>query len=166
MFPFDTASLALITVGIALVASPFIYYSYKLKKQTSMHFATFEEFSVKHNVSPAQHEYWRNHYHLGLDSQYQKLIYHRFGPYPEQSLIDLKEVSKISLQEKTRKVEIGKERRYILEYLALQFHFKDASHPPKTIEMYDGSLFTSQAGERALAEKWLGILGKQVSNGA
>ncbi|PZX55798.1 hypothetical protein [Algoriphagus chordae] len=128
------------------------------RKLSSENLTTFEEFSTSNNVIPTQHERWRNHYHLGLDSQFKKVVYHRFGTYPEQSVIDLNEVHKVSIQEKIRFVQVGKEKRYILDFLALQFHFKDRMHSPKTIEIYDGLLFTSLAGEKGIAEKWQRIL--------
>ena len=145
-------------------ASPFIYYSYKIKKLTTANLASFEEFSTSNNVSPTQHERWRNHYHLGLDSQSKKLVYYRFGSYPEQSVVNLKEVNKVSIQEKNRHIQVGKEKRIVLEFLALQFHFKDSSHSPKTIEIYDGELFTDVAGERGIAEKWQRILEKNMKD--
>ncbi|SFB60511.1 hypothetical protein [Algoriphagus aquimarinus] len=158
MISIDPITLAVSSFAMVASASPFLYYSYKLKRISNENLATFEEFSSNNNVMPTQHERWRNHYHLGLDSQYKKLVYHRFGSYPEQSVIDLKEVIKVSIQEKIRRVQVGKEKRYILEFLALQFHFKDFTHSPKTIEIYDGELFTSVAGEKGIAEKWQKIL--------
>ncbi|PZX53921.1 hypothetical protein LV84_03029 [Algoriphagus ratkowskyi] len=158
MISIDPITLAVSSFAMMASASPFVYYSLKLKKISSLNLATFEEFSKTHKVVPNQEERWRNHYHLGLDSQYKKLIYHRFGTYPEQSIIDLNEVNKVSIQEKMRHVQVGKEKRYILDFLALQFHFKDRSHSPKTIEIYDGELFTSLAGEKGIAEKWQRIL--------
>ncbi|WP_339703898.1 hypothetical protein [Algoriphagus aquimarinus] len=158
MISIDPITLAVSSFAMVASASPFLYYSYKLRKISSENLATFEEFSSTNNVIPTQHERWRNHYHLGLDSQYKKLVYHRFGSYPEQSVIDLSQVNKVSIQEKIRKVQAGKEKRYILDFLALQFHFKDFSHSPKTIEIYDGLLFISLAGERGIAEKWQKIL--------
>ncbi|WP_192349638.1 hypothetical protein [Algoriphagus sp. Y33] len=162
MISMDPVTLVVSSFAIVATASPFVYYSYKLKKLTSANLASFEEFSATKNVVPTQHERWRNHYHLGLDIQTKKLIYHRFGSYPEQSLIDLTEVTKVSIQEKNRRVLVGKEKRYILDFLALQFHFKDASHSPKTIEIYDGELFSDMAGERGIAEKWQKILETQL----
>lgn len=158
MISIDPVTLAVSSFAMVASASPFVYYSYKLKKTSSENLSSFEEFSTTNNVIPTQHERWRNHYHLGLDSQYKKLIYHRFGSYPEQTLIDLREVNKVSIQEKIRRVQVGKEKRYILDFLALQFHFKDTNHSPKTIEIYDGELFNNVAGERGIAAKWQKIL--------
>ncbi|MCE7056197.1 hypothetical protein LZF95_16050 [Algoriphagus sp. AGSA1] len=164
MISIDSVTLTVTSFAILASASPFVYYSYKLRKISSENLATFEEFSSANNVIPTQQERWRNHYHLGLDDQSKKLIYHRFGSYPEQSLIDLGEVAKVSIQEKIRRVLVGNEKRYILDFLALQFHFKDASHSPKTIEIYDGELFTDRAGERGIAEKWQKILEKHLKD--
>jgi len=158
MISIDPVTFVVSSFAMVASACPFLYYSYKLKKISSENLATFEEFSTTNKVIPTQHERWRNHYHLGLDSEYKKLVYHRFGSYPEQSIIDLQEVNKVSIQEKIRRVQVGKEKRYILDFLALQFHFKDNSHSPKTIEIYDGELFTSLAGEKGIAEKWQRIL--------
>ena len=158
MISIDPVTLAVTSFAMMASASPFLYYSYKLKKTSSENLATFEEFTAVNNVIPTQHERWRNHYHLGLDNKYKKLVYHRFGSYPEQSIIDLNDVTKVSIQEKIRRVQAGKEKRYILDFLALQFHFKDSSHSPKTIEIYDGELFADLAGERGIAEKWQRIL--------
>lgn len=145
MISIDPVTLSVSSFAMMASASPFIYYSYKLKKIGSENLASFEEFSTNNNVIPTQHEHWRNHYHLGLDSQYKKLVYHRFGSYPEQSLIDLRDINKVSIQEKIRRAQVGKEKRCVLEFLGLQFHFKDLSHFPKTIEIYDGELFTDVA---------------------
>ncbi|MFC5623811.1 hypothetical protein [Algoriphagus winogradskyi] len=164
MISIDPVTLAVTSFAMVATASPFVYYSYKIKKLNSANLASFEEFASANNSFPTQHERWRNHYHLGLDIQHKKLIYHRFGSYPEQSMVDLKEVNKVSIQEKSRMVKVGKEKRHILEYLALQFHFKDSNHSPKTIEMYDGELFTDVAGERGIAEKWQKILEKQLKD--
>lgn len=166
MITIEPVTLAVSSICLVGFALPFVYYSYKLKKQASKNLSTFEEFVAEHNITPTQHEYWRNHYHLGLDPDHNKLVYHRFGSYPEQNLIDLNEVDKVHIQEKVRRVEVGKEKRYILEFLALQFHFRKANHPPKTIEIYDGALFTGVAGERAIANKWLQLIERQLSQPA
>ncbi|SFU12091.1 hypothetical protein SAMN04489724_4072 [Algoriphagus locisalis] len=164
MISIDPVTLAVTSFAMVATASPFVYYSYKLKKLTTANLASFEEFSTSNNAVPTQHERWRNHYHLGLDCQSKKLVYHRFGSYPEQSIIDLNEVNKVSIQEKSHMIHVGKEKRHILEYLALQFHFKDSSHSPKTVEIYDGELFSDLAGERSIAEKWQRILEKNLKS--
>jgi hypothetical protein len=154
MTDIDPMTLIVAAVCLMAFAAPFIYQNFKNKNNLSLQQATFSEFAASNNVKPTQHEQWRNHYHLGVDSEAKKVIYHRFGSFPEQSVIDLKDVKSISLQEKSRVIVVGKEKRVIIDYLALQFHFKDASHSPKTIETYDGDLYSDMAGERGLTKRW------------
>lgn len=154
MFEIEPVTLivsALLLVGFVI---PFIFQSFKNKNNLILQQATFSEFAEMNNARPTLHEQWRNHYHLGVDPETKKVVYHRFGSYPEQTVIDLKEVLKVSVQEKSRVVVVGKEKRFIIDYLALQFHFKDESHSPKTLETYDGDLYSDMAGERGLTARW------------
>ncbi len=153
MFDIDPVTLSVSALCLVGFIAPLVLQSFKNKNKLTLQQATFTEFADKHNARPTLHEQWRNHYHLGIDPDAKKVIYHRFGSYPEQTVIDLEEVKKVSVQEKSRVVMVGKEKRFIIDYLALQFHFKDESHSPKTIETYDGELYSDMAGERGLTEK-------------
>ncbi|HAZ24398.1 MAG TPA: hypothetical protein DCY95_06930, partial [Algoriphagus sp.] len=59
-------------------------------------------------------------------------------------------------------VQVKKEKRVIIDYLALQFHYKDPNHPTKSLEIYDGELFSDLAGERVLAGNWKTLLEKTI----
>jgi len=154
MFNIEPVILIVSTLILVGFITPLIIQSLKNKNILSAQQATFSEFAERNNACPTLHEQWRNHYHLGMDSAAQKVVYHRFGSYPEQTVIDLKAVKRVSVQEKSRVVLVGKEKRFIIDYLALQFHFKDEAHLPKTIETYDGGLYSNMAGERGLTERW------------
>ncbi|REG94213.1 hypothetical protein [Algoriphagus antarcticus] len=154
MFDIDPMTLIVSALLIVAFASPLIFQRFKNKNKLILQQATFSEFAEMNNARPTLHEQWRNHYHLGIDTESKKVVYHRFGSYPEQTVIDLNEVKKVSVQEKSRVVIVGKEKRFIIDYLALQFHFKDESHSPKTLETYDGDLYSDMAGERGLTERW------------
>jgi len=154
MTDIDPVTLVVSALLLMIFVAPFVYQSFKNKNILSLQQATFSEFAERQNVRPTLHEQWRNHYHLGIDPEAKKVVYHRFGSYPEQTIIDLKEVKRVSVQEKSRLVIVGKEKRFIIDYLALQFHFKDESHSPKTLETYDGDLYSDMAGERGLTMRW------------
>lgn len=154
MFDIEPAILIVSALLIVGFVSPLAFQSFKNKTKLSLQQASFSEFAEMNNTKPTLHEQWRNHYHLGIDTEAKKVVYHRFGSYPEQTVIDLNQVKKVSVQEKNRVVIVGKEKRFIIDYLALQFHFKDESHPPKTIETYDGELYSDMAGERGLTVRW------------
>jgi hypothetical protein len=158
----DMTTIALSTVLISAFIAPFAYYSFKNKKTEKTFANTFLEFAKSHGISPNVVERWRNHYIIGLDKTAQKLVYFSFGDFPQQVVINLNDVNKVSLQEKFRTVTVVNEKRNILEFLALQFHFKDSKHLARTIEVYDGNLFTNQMGERMIAKKWLEVLSKEL----
>lgn len=155
-----TVMLSLILSGAFL--APFAYYSFKKNKTEKSLSHSFNEFAKEYGVSPILVDKWRNHYTIGLDKSAKKLVYFSHGDFPQQVIINLTEVNKVSLQEKFRIVIVGKEKRNILEFLALQFHFKDPHHLARTVEFYDGNLFTDQMGERVIAKKWLEVLSEEV----
>ena len=109
-------------------------------------------------------ENWRNLYLLGLDPNSKILLYFKDGSNPEQTFINLEEVVKINIYEKSRIVELGVEKRNVLDYLGIQFNFKDHYKPEKIIEIYDAEIFSGQDGESVLAKKWVELLKSQLNN--
>jgi hypothetical protein len=158
----DMTTIVLSTVLISAFIAPFAYYSFKNNKTEKALSNTFLDFAKSYGINPTVVERWRNHYTIGLDKTAQKLVYFSYGDFPQQVIINLDEVNKVSLQEKFRTVTVGNEKRNILEFLALQFHFKDPQHLARTVEVYDGNLFTDQMGERVIAKKWLEVLSKEL----
>lgn len=158
----DMTTVALSSILIIAFVAPFAYYSFKNKKAEKSLSHSFHEFAKEYGVSPTVVDKWRNHYTIGLDKAAKKLVYFSYGDFPQQVVINLEEVNKVSLQEKFRTVTLGNEKRNILEFLALQFHFKDPQHLARTVEIYDGDIFTDQMGERVLAKKWLEVLSQEV----
>jgi hypothetical protein len=158
----DMTTIALSSVLICAFVAPFAYYSFKNKKNEKALSNSFQEFAKSYGIIPTVIERWRNHYTIGLDKTSKKLVYFSYGDFPQQVIINLDEVNKVSIQEKFRTVTVGNEKRNILEFLALQFHFKDPQHLARTVEVYDGNLFTDQMGERVIAKKWLETLSKEI----
>lgn len=155
-------TVALSSILICAFVAPFAYYSFKNKKTEKSLSHTFNEFAKEYGVSPTVIDKWRNHYTIGLDKTAKKLVYFSYGDFPQQVVINLNEVNKVSLQEKFRTVTVGHEKRNILEFLALQFHFKNPQHLARTVEVYDGNIFTDQMGERVIAKKWLEVLSEEI----
>ncbi len=164
MLDIDPVTLIVSSILLMAFIVPFAYQAIKVKKASKVLASNFLDFVKDAGINPVQIEKWRNHYTLGLDPSQNKLVYFRYGDYPEQTVVDLKEVKRISLQEKNRPVMVGKEKRNILDYLAIQFHFIDSNHLPKTLEIYDGELFSDHAGERVIANKWIEILSRQLKS--
>lgn len=160
----DMTTITLSTLLITGFIAPFVLYSLKGKRTEKANAHSFNELNKENGVNPTVVDRWRKHYTLGLDKLNNKLIYFRYGDFPQQAIFDLKEVEKVSIQEKNRTIIVGTEKRTILEYLAIQLHFKDPKHLARTIEFYDGELFTSQLGERVIANKWRDLLNTHLKS--
>ncbi len=158
----DMTTVTLSTLLITGFIAPFALYTLKAKRDEKAFAHSFNELTKEYGVSPTVVDRWRKHYTLGLDKVTNKLIYFRYGDFPQQAVFDLNEVAKVSVQEKNRVVVVGTEKRSILEYVAIQLHFKDPKHLARTIEIYDGELFTSQLGERVMAIKWRDLLNSHL----
>lgn len=164
MFDIDASTLVVSLFFFAAIGSPFIYYSMKNKKQQKLQTAAFHTFSKSIGVNPTQIEHWRNQYFLGYDPVAKTVVYLNGGSNTEQVFINLGEVKKISIQEKAHLVESGVEKRNVLDYLGIQFNFKDHCKPEKLIEIYNSELFTGQDGEAVIAKKWVELLTNQLNN--
>ena len=159
----DMTTLTLSSLLIVGFVAPFALYTLKAKRAEKEIAHSFHELTKEFGVSPTIVDKWRRHYTLGLDKLNNKLIYFRYGDFPQQAVFNLDEVHRVSVQEKNIIVLVGTEKRNILEYVAIQLHFKDPKHLARTIEIYDGELFTSQLGERVIANKWRDLLNTHLN---
>lgn len=164
MFDIDASTLFVSILFVIAIIAPFVYHGLKSKRHQKTQMENFQSFAKSIGVTPAKIENWRNQYLLGLDPNSKILIYFRSGSNPEQTFINLEEVHKINIYEKSRVVELGVEKRNVLDYLGIQFNFKDNYKPEKLIEVYDAELFSGQDGETVLAKKWVELLKSQLNN--
>lgn len=164
MFDIDASTLFVSIIFIIAISSPFVYYSFKNKKHQKNLMDRFQKFTETIGVNPSQIENWRNLYFLGYDSNAKIVVYFREGSNPETAFINLKEVNKINIYEKSRVVDSGVEKRNVLDYIGIQFNFKDHYKSEKLIEIYDSELFSGQDGEMVMAKKWIELLNRQLNN--
>ncbi len=164
MFGIDASTLVVSIIFVFAIIAPFVYHGLKNKKHQKTQMENFQSFAKTIGVKPAKIENWRNLYLLGLDPNSKILLYFKDGSNPEQTFINLEEVVKINIYEKSRIVELGVEKRNVLDYLGIQFNFKDHYKPEKIIEIYDAEIFSGQDGESVLAKKWVELLKSQLNN--
>lgn len=164
MFDIDASTLFVSIIFIIAIMAPFVYHGLKNKKHQKTQMDHFQSFAKSIGVIPAKIENWKNLYFLGFDPTSKILLYSRSGSNPEQTFINLKEVAKINIYEKSRLVELGVEKRNVLDYIGIQFNFKDHYKSEKLIEIYDAEIFSGQDGETVLAKKWVELLNSQLNN--
>jgi len=100
-------TVMLSTLLITGFIAPFALYSLKAKHAEKANAQSFNELNKEYGVNPTVVDRWRKHYTLGLDKLNNKLIYFRYGDFPQQAVFDLNEVAKVSIQEKNRIVVVG-----------------------------------------------------------
>jgi hypothetical protein len=88
-----------VVLFIAL-SSPFIYYSFKSKKQLKFLTRTFLDFASSIRAKSTKIETWRNEYSLGYDPILKIVVYLRIGSKSGQSFVNLSDVKEISIYEK------------------------------------------------------------------
>lgn len=164
MFDIDATTLFVSIIFIIAISSPFVYYSFKNRKHQKILLDKFQKFANTIGVNPTQIENWRNLYFLGYDPNAKIVVYFRDGSIPETAFINLKEVNKINIHEKSRVIEFGVEKRNVLDYIGIQFNFKDHHKSDKLLEIFDSELFTGQDGETVMAKKWVELLNSQLNN--
>ena len=136
------------TVCIAIFATPFIYYSIKLKKEKAKHQSEIKKFFERFDFNPTQSHSWRNLYNIAIDTDNGLVLYMKFSENPVQEMIKLTEVSKVTPLEKLRSIELVNGKRNVLSYLAIQLQLKDSPNEIKTLEFYDEDLFSDLVGEQ------------------
>jgi len=145
-------------VGITL---PFAYRKINLKNRPMT--LDFQDFIKQNQLNISLAEKWKNH-QIAFDPNKNKLLYYRFGNYPEQTLIDLNKVKNISIQEHTHTSGKGIAKHEVIDYLAVKFQFFDSNHPAKMLEIYDEKSSPTLTSERTIATKWLSVLKNQIKS--
>ncbi|GMQ23918.1 hypothetical protein Aoki45_06000 [Algoriphagus sp. oki45] len=164
MIDMDPGTLIVSTLFMAAFIAPFVYHNIKSKKVVTQQNDSFNSLAGQSGAKPEVRERWRNIYQIGLDRDKKILVYQRYGEKPMESAVDLKKISKVSVEEKAHTVVVEKEKRVILDYLALNLYPKDKEQGPISLEFYDGELFTDLLGERLLANQWKSNLDQLITH--
>jgi hypothetical protein len=164
MFEIDYSTLTMSVVLFIALSSPFVYYSFKSKKQLKLLTRTFLDFASSIGAKPTKIETWRNEYWLGYDPVSKIVVCLRIDSKSNQSFFKLSDVKEISIHEKTHLVESSVEKRNVLDYIGIRFYFKDVRKQEKSLELYESETFSGQDGEVVLAKKWADYLREQLTN--
>ncbi|GAB2501669.1 hypothetical protein [Algoriphagus taiwanensis] len=164
MIDMDPGTLIVSSLFMAAFIAPFVYHNIKSKKVVTQQNQSFDTLAKLSGANPEVRERWRNTYQIGLDRDHKKLIYQRYGEKYLDLTVDLKTIGKVSVEEKSHSLVVEKEKRVILDYLALQLYPMDKEQAPISLEFYDGEQFTDLLGERLLANQWKGYLDQVITH--
>lgn len=162
MIDIDMATLLVSAFFLMAFIAPFVIQKQKQNQLIKKQDLSFHELAESMKLKLTKTEKWRNHYQIGIDQNEKKLIYSRFGDFPSQEVIDLKTVKACTIDQKVRKVKVGKENVLVTDFLALTLHFTNPDQPSKNLEFYDSDQFPDLVGEKVLAQNWNQIILQQI----
>jgi hypothetical protein len=155
MLDIDPASLGISLILLLAFIWPLYYYSRKQKLKLKSQKEFIDKIRQSSKLQFDHEDHWRGMYGIGLDIKNKKLIYVFFGTPSETKTIDLQKARNISIQKTEHEVGNGKEKRQVLDHLAIQIDCLDKIH---VLEFYDCNKFSDLDGEWPLVIKWESIL--------
>jgi hypothetical protein len=163
MSTIDFPTLVVSSVLLLAIVAPFIYFIRRQKKQKIEFLNKFEQFVSRLNLSPELREDWRNRYILAFDKSKNVLIYYQDGDIEEKRLISLKEVDRITVEQKLLESAANHGDRKILDQVSLLVHFKNPNQSVITLSIYDSAYYSDLLGETVLAAKWAELINQQTT---
>jgi hypothetical protein len=155
MLDIDPASLGISLIVLLAFIWPLYYYSRKQKLKVKSQKEFLEKIRQSSQLQFDHEAYWRGLYGMGLDIKNKKLIYVLYGTPSETKHIELQKAHRIFIQKIEHELSNGKEKRQVLDHLAIQIDCLDKTH---VLEFYDCNKFSDLDGEWPLVRKWENIL--------
>jgi hypothetical protein len=155
MLDIDPASLGISLIALLAFIWPLYYYSRKQKRRLKSHQEFLDKIRQASQLQFDHEDHWRGLYGMGLDIKNKKLIYVYFGTPSETKTIDLQKAHRISVQKVEHEISNGKDKRQIIDHLAVHIECMDKTH---VLEIYDCDKLSDLDGEWPLVKKWESIL--------
>lgn len=155
MLDIDPASLVISLIALLAFIWPLYYYSRKQKLKLKSQKDYLDNIRQLSQLQFDHEDHWRGLYGMGLDIKNKKLIYVFYETPSETKTIDLHKAHRIFVQKTEHELSNGKEKRQVLDHLAIQIECSDKNH---ILEIYDSNRLSDLDGEWPLAKKWENIL--------
>jgi hypothetical protein len=154
-------SLIGLAIVVAMVAP--IVYMHKIQKGKETKFIkSFFDIARNKNLNINEHEIWNGAYVIGIDKQSQKVFYMKKAGEEQGKAIDLAEISRCRIAERSRKIKSSSENSKIIDRLDLVFIHKDPQKPDKMLEFFNGEESLSLRGELPIIERWSAICNQAI----
>jgi hypothetical protein len=163
MIDIDVPTLAVSTVILLGVLTPFVTYSIKSRKARNKFLNGYNEFTRRMNLTIDIQEDWRNRYIFGLDKTKGVLTYYQAGESSIEKYIPLDEVSKAVIHQTYLNGEDGSSAKKALDQIELQIHFKNAGKKTMYLEIYKHENYSDLLGETILAAKWAELINQSLT---
>lgn len=161
MLDIDLLTLTIAVLAIIAFIIPFYLQYRKLNNQKMGIQKQLQAFKSLNQLNIDQEETWRSKYYLGLDRSNKKLIYANWTAEIKIDLIDLTQVSKVSIQESARLVGTASPQRKVCDLILLKLKLNQQDKE-YTLELYDAEKYSDLQGEGPIAKKWEGIIQQEI----
>lgn len=163
MFEIDPVTFLMSCILMCAFSVPFIYNGQKNKKIARTLMAKLNELAQLKGANPTEIDIWRFRYALGLDVSQNVLVYLCQDTTSVSYSLNLADFKTVRLIKKYQELNGKSQTQKLPEYLALELVPVDSVAQVVSLELYDGELFSDLMGETVLADKWVGILNKQLN---
>lgn len=153
MLSIDYMSLSLALVVIVLFVTPLYVHVRRTKQKKANALQRLEEFSGTQGWKLTEYEIWRSRYFLGIDAAKRGLVYIENIVDGTPIAVDLGEIERVRLVERSHEVGSSAEKRKIIDAIELQLIGSNGQVAHR-LEVYDGERYSDLDGEAVLAKKW------------
>lgn len=159
----DLQSILISLAAVAGMVAPVVYLHLSRKRRDRIFVEHLIDSAQKQNITMDQHEIWNINYAIGIDSKGNKIFYLKKTKQGEQTIaIDLSEVEKCRVVTKSRHAKTSGGTGAIIDRIDLAFSISGPQKKEKIMEFYDGEESLSLRGEPVIAEKWCGIINRNL----
>lgn len=155
MLDIDPASLGISLIALLAFIWPLYYYSRKQKRRLKSQQEFLDNIRQASQLQFDHEDHWRGLYGMGIDIKNKRLIYVFYGTPSETKTLDLQKAHRVSVQKVEHEISNGKEKKQVLDHLAIHIDYMDKTH---VLEIYDCDKLSDLDGEWPLAKKWENIL--------
>lgn len=154
----DITTLTIVLAITIAFCIPFILSHQKKKKHEQSLVKTLMAKAAENHMTISTYDIWRRSYAIGVDPGQSKLIYIKFSPQVQETVIDLKTAKRVSIYREEKEIGTGKEKEKIVERLALTLTSADARLASNSLEFYNSEENMGMMGEPLLIQKWHDIV--------
>ena len=149
----DITTIIIVLAMAVAFCIPFFLSHQKKKKHEQSLLNIFHTKAADHQLEIGAYDIWRRSYAIGIDSRKSQLLYIKFSPEIQETIIDLKATKRVSIHKEEKEIGTGKDKEKITEKLALSFT-STGSLNSKDLEFYDSEETMGLMGEPVLIQKW------------
>jgi len=153
----DITTIIIVLAMAIAFCTPFILSHQKKRKDEQNLLNIFNAKAAECQLEISAYDIWRRSYAIGIDTGKLKLLYIKFNPQLQETIVDLRATKRVSVYKEEKEIGTGKDKEKIVEKLALSFS-STGSLSNEDLEFYDSQESMGLMGEPVLIQKWYNMV--------